>query len=356
MSSQAATFYADQADLTQEAINDVDESLADTSEEAVAPDDIPLLSQARQELVDMKATLQSQGAFVTGVAIDLPTARLNALLALPNQIVKTIQFLTGEDNGRAALERVSSNAELLPVATTASSSRATSSDSTATNSQPTCSDADQGTKTKSFHSEYFMPNNWRFKTRLFGVPDSQGLFQKLNKVAMIWRQTGVLSWFCGDDDHDRGFEPETGVSHEMPRWSTDQIDDKWQSNLPSPYLDDLACGRPSEGDCPQPFAKERFPNFAVGTANGKALRYRKYYFTSNRTNRGETNQGTVIVRGQQTTRPSSLGERGYCVGRGLSRSSCYFGDGTYCIRTIPIENRVRARNVATWPRDPLCNQ
>ena len=81
--------------------------------------------------------------------------------------------------------------------------------------------------------------------------------------------------------------------------------------------------------------------------NGKALKYRKRYFSWYNTDDAGSNSGTVVEEGQRTVRPRNARERGYCWGRGQGRYKfCFFETGTNMIQEYPIEDqfhRIRKR-------------
>ena len=157
-------------------------------------------------------------------------------------------------------------------------------------------------------------------------------------MGIRWNSTTGLAYYCGDDPRDRGFEPETKVGEfdpERPVWSSDQVDDRWKSNLPDRYLDDLNAAL-SGG-----FTKQKYPDFAVGSANGRALRYNRLYYTRNITNYGDSDSGDVVVRAQGVNRASGPPQQTYCTLRGRSDSSCYYQRRTCLVQRMPIRQRVR---------------
>ncbi len=175
---------------------------------------------------------------------------------------------------------------------------------------------------------------------LWGGPNGDGLYRKRASMGFRWTSVG-LSWFCGDDPHDRAFEPETKQREQRPRWGTDQENEGWKSNLPERYLDDL------NGGVKTGFKKDEFPDFAVGTANGRALRYDRLYYTRNIINHGEANEGDVVVRVQANVRPRGK-EVAYCYIKGQGRDShCYFRTNT-C--TVAVQ-RLRPPRPIRYRRD-----
>jgi hypothetical protein len=191
-------------------------------------------------------------------------------------------------------------------------------------------------RTDSADPIFFAPNRILGTVGLYGSDaDANGLYRKCASMRVRWKTTSNgLAWFCGDDAHDRGIESETKVpSDGGKRWGTDQEEQR-KTNLPDPYLDDL------NGGWRTGFKKDEFPDFAVGSANGHALKYAVIYYTSNIINRGETNEGDVVVRVQSTRRPGGEDgglERGYCLIKGQNRAShCYFMKRTCLVGRPPL--------------------
>ena len=128
----------------------------------------------------------------------------------------------------------------------------------------------------------YMPGGWNGRTRVAG--DNL----KDTYMAFAWTQPGTLDWYQGDDPHERGFQAAAYPYEGDPVWS-DGWSGGWESNLPDAYRAELV-----------PDAK--YPVFAIGSANGRALKFRAKYFGSFSTNGGRGESGTVVQAGQRTTR------------------------------------------------------
>lgn len=108
--------------------------------------------------------------------------------------------------------------------------------------------------------------------------------------------------------------------------------------MPSPYLDDLN-GGPTNG-----YKKDPYPDFAIGTPNGRGLKYNTLYYTRNIIDKGEANTGYVAARMSATGRPNILQAVGYCynVGRGKD-SACYFNKRTPCLVGVDLVPMTKSR-------------
>jgi hypothetical protein len=175
----------------------------------------------------------------------------------------------------------------------------------------------------------YMPSGWNGRTR---VIDGD---RKNNYFGLAWTQPGTLSWFQGDDPHDRGFQARVSPLEGDEIWS-DGYSGGWWSNLPDAYRDEL------ESDA-------KYKAFAIGSANGRALEFQKKYFGWFNTNEG-SNSGTVVQDGQRTTRPGHADEEQWrlCEAHGYRDKACLFPDHTTEVQTYPVEDayhRVRR----DWP-------
>lgn len=187
-------------------------------------------------------------------------------------------------------------------------------------------DAEPG---KSEASQY-MPSGWNGRTRVVG--DNR----KNTVMSFAWTQPGTLSWYQGDDPHDRGFEAQAYPLEGDEIWS-DRWSGGWKSNLPDAYRDDLA-------------NDAKYQVFAIGTPNGRALDYQKKYFGWFNTNDARSNSGTVVQEGERTTRPRYDNEEQWrlCEAREHADKACLFPDHTSEAQTYPVEDgyhRVRR----DWP-------
>ena len=66
----------------------------------------------------------------------------------------------------------------------------------------------------------------------------------------------------------------------------------------------------------------------VGTADGKALKYKKRYFAFYLTNHGKRAKGLSRVQGQKTRRAKTPREHVYCNARKRNDPACFFANGT----------------------------
>ncbi|HEX2126137.1 MAG TPA: hypothetical protein VHF45_06205, partial [Thermoleophilaceae bacterium] len=174
----------------------------------------------------------------------------------------------------------------------------------------------------------YMPSGWNGRTR---VIDGS---RKNSYMGFAWTQPGTLNWYQGDDPHDRGFEVQAYPLEGDEIWS-DDWSGGWWSNLPDAYRDDLA-------------SDAKYKVFAIGSANGRALRYQKKYFGSFNTNAGRGDSGTVVQAGQRTTRPSHEEQWRICETRDYADKACFFADHATEVQTYPVEesyHRVRR----DWP-------
>ena len=186
-------------------------------------------------------------------------------------------------------------------------------------------DAERG---KSEESTY-MASGWNGRTRVV----ENG---KASYMGLAWTQPGTLNWYQGDDPHDRGFEIQAYPLEGDTIWS-DGWSDGWTSNLPDAYRDELA-------------SEAKYKTFAIGSANGRALKYQKKYFGSFNTNGGRGEDGTVVQAGQRTTRPRHDNEEQWrlCAAHEYSDKACLFGDHAAEVQTYPVDgeyHRVRR----DWP-------
>ncbi len=160
-------------------------------------------------------------------------------------------------------------------------------------------------------------------------------------IGMRWPNAASIHYYQGDNHHDRGFEAESWPVRKL--WATDwtakrsqkgclwttsaNCHGNWNSNLPDSYRDDLAY----DGD-----RKE----FAVGSADGRAIRYGRSYFAEWLTNHGKTATGHVLLDGQATRRPSTAKEWGYCQSKMDADKACFFANGTKRVGAYPVNHGV----------------
>ncbi|MDQ3933755.1 MAG: hypothetical protein M3340_03895 [Actinomycetota bacterium] len=173
----------------------------------------------------------------------------------------------------------------------------------------------------------YMPSAWNGRTHVVGD------IRKNSYMGLAWTQPGTLGWYQGDDPHDLGFQlaayPLEGDSIWSDRWSGG-----WKSNLPDAYRDDLV-------------SEAKYKVFAIGSANGRALKFQRKYFGWFNTG-GGSDSGTVVQAGQRTTRPRDEEQGRQCAARDHADKACLFADHTAEVQTYPVEDsyhRVRR----DWP-------
>lgn len=278
----------------------------------------------------LRPTLQADGPYVKGLAAEFSvTALLNAFNGADSPL-KDVRVVAADASGTEALDTLLTNAEAVKTGLTGPTRAAQST--------PTCDARGDNTDTKS--PLFYAPGNVSAKVALYGADEQNGLYRKRAAMNFRWKGTG-LAFYCGDDEGDRGFEPETKVFWQRPRWATDQ-EEQWKTNMPNPYLDDLNGGRRTN------LKKDEYPDFAVGSAHARRLRYNRLYYTRNILNRGERNEGTTVVRVQSVRKASGGLEQLYCNGRGRTNSSCFFRDQTGCVAHQPLRTPRMRRYLIAW--------
>lgn len=294
----------------------------------------------------LKAALEQRGAFISGFTARLSLEHITEAIESAGSSVKELRLLTppGSDDdpefGRPdVLSEMLTDAEVTRSAS-AGDTTPLAEASALVPGQPTCNGRDENTDDNA--PRYYAPRRIAYRVTYYGGFGTVALRRKRASMSMRWTEPRSLSWYCGDDNGDRGIEPETKVQV-GPRWGTDQENAGWKSNLPEAYLDDLN-GGPAAG-----FKKDRYPDFSVGSGNGQALRYNKLYYTRNSINRGETDSGRVVARMQAVNRSGKVADKIYCFGKGQNRDShCFFANRTCIVgvNDIPMP-RVR-RLVMFW--------
>jgi hypothetical protein len=352
-------YYADQQQLASEQIADLHTAFEDP--DPSDPEESEDIQQAIAEETAYKNHLTAGGPVVKGIAVRIS---LNALLSAVEQEssdIKVVQLLANAADltsaGGDALDSIPTDAESA-VATGSSglSSSTAVPEAAASSHQPTCDDRGEtaptvpGTKPR-----YYMPNRGSgMNVFPYGSPDAEGDRRKRNAIYFRWQLANTLSWYCGDVSGDRGYEAETKVYPERPRWSTNWANDiSYSTNIPRPYVDDLA-----DGSFTAPYETQTYPDFSIGTAHARQFRYRKVYRSRFTTNHGETNAGTVVFRGSNTHRASGFGAQGYCTSRGRGDAYCMFLEHTTCLKYRHINDPATGYRVNWTVRpdeNPLCH-
>lgn len=361
LSAQIETFYeSHRANAVA-----VREDLAAMEGNVLDADELADIQQAVSDADAAAASLAARDPFVTALRIQaLPTDLLDALVDADVPVKSMIVVPDATDVTPADFEPLPTNSETIQFtappsagATTGGSSRSASTTATASRRRgQTCADRHE-TQRPHGVSSTFLPSRWEMKVALTGGPDDDGLYVKRNSLFFRWYTDRSLSYFCSDKAGDRGFEPETKPFASGNRWSTN-----WDGNsefftrLPRPYKDDLACGpgciTDGEGDTGV-YTPPRYPDFAIGTAYGRYLRYGDVYWSIFRTNRGERNDGTAVIRGQQVTRPYARFHGVYCKSRSIPAKGnddkyCMFKRTTRCVEHIPLRTQSPVHRRIDW--------
>lgn len=179
-------------------------------------------------------------------------------------------------------------------------------------------------------------------------PGTRGQQLKHHYASFKWADAQHLSWYS--EGAHRGFEIQIEPMTEDEIWSdgwADPIVVNWSSDMPSPYLDDLAFDGPIKG-------------FAVGSGDGAALEPGWEYFAEWETNEGKTDTGRARALGQATVGPAEtttfntpsggpvtrgpgsdggLAESAYCATHPQD-SGCFFARDSVEFGVYRIEDRV----------------
>ena len=302
VSLQVDAFYEEQLAGIDGVLEGLETDLRDETDEERAETDTTIA-----EVKDYRDALLGRAPFVTAIVADVDVAGLVAETGDIATPIKTADLLSQEVPLEA--DDAPGTDRSMPVY--------------ADEGDPG-PEADPGRE----EASSYMASGWNGRTRVLG--DSR----KSSYVGLAWTQPGTLSWYQGDDPHDRGFEVRAYPQEGDAIWS-DGWSGGWTSNLPDPYRDDLA-------------SDAKYPVFAIGTANGRALRYQRKYFGSFSTNQGREDSGVVVQDGQRTTRPGDEEQWRLCAAREHSDKACFFADHTTEVQTYPVEDdfhRVRR----DWP-------
>jgi hypothetical protein len=303
---QLEAFYNEQLAGIDDVVAGLDDDLADESDEERAETQATIA-----EVEQYRTALLGRAPFVTAIVADVDVAGLVAEAGNIATPIKTADLLDSD--------------ETLEADDGAGTDRSMTADADVGDPGPPEGEITAAGRTMA--SEY-QASHWNGRTRVYGGG------KKNNYIGLAWNQPGTLKWYQGDDAHDRGYEPQARVKPGTATWSDDWADG-WKSNLPDAYRDDLT-------------SDDEYKKFAVGSANGKALKYRKKYFAWYNTDDGGSDSGTVLEEGQRTTRPRNFKQRSYCTGRAGGDKYCFFENGTNVIQEYPIENRYH-RVRKSWP-------
>lgn len=301
---QIDAFYTEQLRGIDDVVEGLEDDLADETDEERAETEATI-----GEVDAYRTALSGRAPFVTAIVADVDVAGLVAETGNIATPIKTADLLSQD---------VPLEADDAP-----GTDRSMTADADVGDPGP---DAEPG---RSEESQY-MASGWNGRTRV--VDDNR----KNSYMGLSWTQPGTLNWYQGDDPHDRGFEVEAYPQVGDEIWS-DGWSGGWKSNLPDAYRDDLT-------------ADDKYKAFAIGSANGRALKYQKKYFGWFNTNDGRSNSGTVVQNGQRTARPRHDDEEQwrYCDAHGNSDKACFFADHTTEVQTYAVEDRYH-RVRRDWP-------
>ncbi|HEX8645919.1 MAG TPA: hypothetical protein VF715_03395, partial [Thermoleophilaceae bacterium] len=301
---QVEAFYAEQLRGIDEVVEGLHVDLDDETEEERAETETTI-----GEVEEYRIVLQGRAPFVTAIVADVDVAGLVREAGDVASPIKTADLLSQD----------------VPLE---------ADDAPGTDrSMPWYADeGDPGPDAEPGRGEAsgYMPSGWNGRTRV--IEDSR----KSSYMGFAWTQPGTLRWYQEDDPNDRGFEVRAYPHPDDELWS-DDWSGGWWSNLPDAYRDDLTGG-------------DKLRAFAIGSANGRALEFRKKYFGSFTTNAGRGDSGTVVQDGQRTLRPSHADEERWrlCQARDHSDRACLFADHTTEVQTYPLEDGYH-RLRTDWP-------
>jgi hypothetical protein len=302
---QLDDLYADEVASVDEIVAGLNDDLADETAEAQAETQATIA-----DVEEYRIALQGGAPFVTAIVADVDVAGLLSEAGSIATPIKTADLL-GPDELQEATDGPGTDRSM-----TASADEGDPGP-----------DAELSGASHSKASES-IASSWNGRTRVYGGG------KKNNYIGLSWTQPGTLEWYQGDNPHDRGFEAQARPKPPDGTWSDDWADG-WKSNLPDAYRDDLT-------------SDPEYKNFAIGSANGRALKFRKKYFAWYNTDDGGPDTGTVIEEGQRTIRANNVRNRFYCTSHGGSDKACFFADHTEPVQSYPIEN-VFHRVRKSWP-------
>lgn len=305
---QLDAFYAEQIAGVDDIVAGLGEELVDETAEEQAETNVTIA-----EVEEYRTALLGRAPFVAAVVADVDVAGLVSEAADPASPIKTADLLAPD--------------EPLEADDGAGTDRSMTADADVGDPGPPAEGGEVSAAGNSVASE-FQASNWNGRTKVYGGG------KKNNYIGLAWTQPGTLKWYQGDDPHDRGFEAQARPKSGGNTWSDGWVDG-WASNLPDPYRDDLT-------------SDDEYKQFAIGSANGIALKFRKKYFGWYNTDDGGPDNGVVTEEGERTVRARNIGERGYCSARAGRDKYCFFRDFTNTIQEYIIENRY-SRVRRTWP-------
>ncbi len=322
LQGQIDHFFSEQIEQTHEAedgLNHTLSQLTDTKSKAGVTASIA-------DIQAYRALLQEREAVFAGAIASVPAGQFGAALRMPGSPVKAVEIVGAGDAYSPQYVRTDSEGVAdLPALSPADHrlARARSGDGDG--------NSEDGGENDNLRARQYAPNTYNVRTYTTGFGEYP--YHKNTYHGIIWEQEGTLSWYAGDDEHDRGYEAEGVVKNGGYIWSEDwQGQDKgngrgtWESNLPDAYRDDLAF----DGD---------YKQFAIGSANAKKLRYHAGYQSTYVTDRGYSERGEVVFRAQATRRATDGDEHGYCNGHGRRDSACFFANDTTIIKTRPLTDQ-----------------
>lgn len=345
LSNQIDYFYSQQAVAADEVIDGLQDDLQQASQTA---DEAAGTQASIDDAQAYKAFLSQRGALVTGIVVRADLSAVLRALQAPGSALKSVEELAGDvasaDGADGALR---TDFEASHEAARRDSAEGTSGTAAA------------GTRAAATRpSRTYAPNLFNLRTYAETAASSSPYIKK-TYMGFKWNQSGTLDYYRGDDPHDRGIEMQGRPPAGSPIWSSDWEGDDvrgclvtssdpsckgtWNSNMPDAYRDDLF----EDGD---------YKSFAIGSGNGRALRYKRGYWAYYLTNKGNSSTGSAVYEAQATRRSkrSRPQEWAYCRGRIITDRSadrdarCFFAEATTLIAQFPLE-RVRHRFSTVWP-------
>jgi hypothetical protein len=327
----------------------------------LSPEEEQGIEDSMEDAQDYRSALTADHQNISALAMEASVAQLESELGSTTTPVSRIQVLEPGDD-TTDLSGFATDAEVINGA-------APSLAAAAVPDNPTCDEAGDADDNPT-RPEFFAPTRFSvLETKLYGSASGSDPHRKLTRMHFQWLTPESLSWYCGDGDGKRGFEPEVKPQSGGVRWSTNwgEGDDDRDSisNLPSAYKDDLACGNENNCSSPNIFAPSTYPDFAMGTAHGRRLKYRFGYYQVLITNSGDGDTGTAIYRAQANVRATNAIEAGYCRARKLAAGGvgplgwfrnfdkyCMFGTDTSCVAHHAIASGRHATGRIDWRDDP----
>ena len=349
--AQVDALYAGQIEAATEIIDGLQRDL-DAADQTTASAAGTAASIA--EYQEFRSVLEQRGAIVGGIVVRADLAKLVAALPLPSTVIKAVELVA--DARQAAdgtLGALRTDSEV--VRESARETAALATDGEDVEAALLRSRGDSGRAPATYAPNLFNLRTYAENTR------TSAPYLKKTYMGYKWLQRGTLDYYRGDDPHDRGYEAQGRPDSSGPLWSTNwegESDQRgclvttqrsecrgvWNSNMPDAYRDDLTL----DGD---------YKSFAIGSGNGRALRYGKGYASYYLTNKGKSATGKAVYEAQATRRAryQNPDEYVYCRGRVVTDGDadndarCFFAEATTPIALLNL-GREGVRFKTVWPR------